>query len=105
MVADGRKTKQVSIGFLRTCDNLESCVQALRSFNREIEREKKLMQKTCEFWEIAGTKLAGLKIPSRRIVLDSRTVPIGVSNANSFSKNWIILVMKFGIVFFKLRLG
>ncbi len=86
----GRKSKQVSA--LKTCDNLESTIQTLKTYQREIEKEKKLTAKTSEFWELAGTKLAGLKIPTRRIVLDSRVVQIGVSNAASFSKHWIILV-------------
>lgn len=90
MVCAARTSNKVSS--LRTGDKLEGCVQILRTFNRDIEREKKLMTRTCEFWEIAGHKLTGLKTPSRRIVLDSRVVPIGVSNAASFSKNWIILV-------------
>jgi hypothetical protein len=51
-----------------------------------------LTNTTAEFWEMAGPKMAGLMLPSRRVYLDSRNTPIGVAHATSFSKNWIILM-------------
>lgn len=77
---------------MRTCTNLEASIHVLRQHQREIEKAKQLTHFTAEFWEMAGPKMTGLMLPSRRIFLDSRITPIGVANAASFSKNWIILM-------------
>lgn len=90
MVMAGRQLKQTSI--LRTCESIEASIQTLKNVHRDIEKEKHLTRRTCEFWEMAGTKLAALKIPTRRILLDSRISIISVANATSFSKHWIILM-------------
>lgn len=62
----------------KVCDRIEKAIGILKTSNKTIERERRSLQKTREFWDIAGTKLAVLKRPKRRSVLDSKECPIGV---------------------------
>ena len=90
MILAGRKQKKFEV--LAVCDQLEKSAQAFKSIQRRIEKEQRIMEETKKFWEIATPKLMSLKTSSRRVLLDSRSSPIGVSNSGSFSKNWIILM-------------
>ena len=71
---------------------LEKCITALKKTKRCVANEQKMMEDTIEFWDSSAGKLPNLKIPSRRVILDSRTTPIGLANAGSFSKHWLILM-------------
>jgi hypothetical protein len=71
---------------------LEECITALKKTKRNVENEQQIMSQTIEFWEACAGKLPNLKIPSRRLVLDSRTTPIGLAHSGSFSKHWLILM-------------
>ena len=80
---DGDSTKNVA---------LEKCIATLKKTKRNVENEQKMMEETIEFWDSSTGRLPNLKIPTRRIILDSRTSPIGLANAGSFSKHWLILM-------------
>ncbi len=93
MVAAGRQSGSVSE--LSTCDRIERAIHVLKAANRDVELERKSLLKTKAFWDVAWTKFSSLKRPDRRIVLDSKEVPITVGNSNSLSKHWIILMVGF----------
>ena len=90
MILGGRKL--CASGANNVLDAIEKAFVVLKTSQKSIERELKGMVKTRVFWEMAGSKLASLKRPKRRLILDSKDCPISVANANTFTKHWIILM-------------
>jgi hypothetical protein len=90
MSIEGRKCKTLAV--LRACDSVEKCASNLKSIQRSTEKARQVADETCRFWDAAGPRLLPLKTPRRRVVLDSKVVPIALAHASSFTKTWIILM-------------
>ena len=90
MILGGRKVGTSCVN--NVLDAIEKAHVVLKTSQKAIERECKQLMKTRVFWEMAGSKLASLKRPKRRLILDSKDCPINVANANTFTKHWIILM-------------
>ena len=90
MILAGRKNESVYLTSI--LNSIEKTLTILKSAQKSIERERKSLDRTREFFEIAGSKLVTLKHPKRRVVLNSKECQITVANSASFSKHWIILM-------------
>ena len=74
-------------------DNLEKLISSMKNTQKNVNKVKKSMTKTQEFWQNSTTtKLTNLKSPTRRLCLDSRDSFITISQSNfGINKHWFIL--------------
>ncbi len=90
MVAAGRKQKSLHV--LKMCDLVERAAQAVKAAERTVERQRKVVEETRTFWELHGTRFLSLKHYRRRVLLDSRSVPVQVAGGGVVGRHWIVLM-------------
>lgn len=90
MTISGRRQGNPQI--LKLCDMLEKYSQSVKTLFRSLAKDEKITLDTKKFWDLAGPKFSTVKSYSRRVLLDSRVVPVGVAHSGSFSKHVLILM-------------
>ncbi len=83
-----------STSVVRTLDQVSKAIQAFKQMERFVEKEKKSVADTKNFFQTTGSRFLSLKTCSRRLILSSKKVPIqpGGHSTSAFAKSWIILL-------------
>jgi amyotrophic lateral sclerosis 2 protein len=88
----GRRVKD-NARALRVSQALEKAENVLAAADKTVERERGLLAKSKTFWSMHSQRFPSLRAYKRRVLLDSKSVPVNVGgHTNAFGKNWIILM-------------